>query len=159
MSFTEKAKIVDGHSVRSTPESTGSKHQYELYLFPVAHSQNELSISLKNLGYQVKGPLTIKAKILYRNSLCIEVKERILTFDMILILSPQRVPGLSYLFPGKFGRSVKGSFIEKAKIVDRGSLSSAPESTGSKLQYEPHLFSVSCSQTELSISGKIWENR
>ena len=34
-------------------------------------------------------------------------------------------------FIGKIG---KGSSIEKAKIVDRGSLCNAPESTGSKLQ-------------------------
>ena len=52
---------------------------------------------------------------------------------------------------GKFGRSGigsfakksgKGSFTEKAKIVDRGSICSAPDSTLSKLQYEPFLFSV-----------------
>ena len=34
------------------------------------------------------------------------------------------------------------SFTEKAKIVDSGSLCSALESTGSKLQYEPHLYTV-----------------
>ena len=45
-------------------------------------------------------------------------------------------------FGKKFWILGKGSFNDKAKIVDRGSLSSAPESTGSKLQYEPHLFSV-----------------
>ena len=37
----------------------------------------------------------------------------------------------------KFGISRKGSFTEKAKIVDSGSLCSALENTGSKLQYEP----------------------
>ena len=61
---------------------------------------------------------------------------------MSLITSPQRVPRLSCAFWEKFGRTDKGSFAEKAKIVNRGSLSGAPESTGSKLQYEPHLFSV-----------------
>ena len=54
---------------------------------------------------------------------------------------------------GKIWRSGKGSFTEKAKIVDRGSISSVPENTGSKPQYEPFLFSVACSQTELPISG------
>ena len=49
--------------------------------------------------------------------------------------------------------------ITNAKIVDRGSHCIAPEYTGSKLQYELHLFAVACSQTELSISGKIWEFR
>ena len=44
----------------------------------------------------------------------------------------------------------------KAKIVDRGSLSSALESTGSKLQNEPHLLSVACSKTELFVWGKNW---
>ena len=38
VSFTEKAKIVDGRYVCSTPESTGSKIQYEPQLFSVAHS-------------------------------------------------------------------------------------------------------------------------
>ena len=40
----------------------------------------------------------------------------------------------------KFGRSGKGSFTEKAKIVNivkRVSLCSAAEMTGSKLQYDP----------------------
>ena len=40
---------------------------------------------------------------------------------------------------------VLGSYTEKTKIVDRGSLCSAHESTGSKLQHEPYLFSVACS--------------
>ena len=43
------------------------------------------------------------------------------------------------------------SFTDKAKIVDRGY-----KSTG---QYEPYLFSVVCSKTNLSISGKIGEIR
>ena len=38
-------------------------------------------------------------------------------------------------------------------------LCSAPEYRGSILQYDPNLISVVCSQTELSISGKIWETR
>ena len=52
-----------------------------------------------------------------------------------------------------FGRSGKGSFAEKPKIVDRGSSGSAPDNTGSKPQYEPFLFSVACSKTELPVSG------
>ena len=40
---------------------------------------------------------------------------------------------------------VLGLYTEKAKIVDRVFLCSAHESTGSKLQYEPYLFSVACS--------------
>ena len=51
---------------------------------------------------------------------------------------------------------VLGSYTEKVKIVDRGYLYSAHESTGSKLQHEPYLYCVACSKTELSISGEIW---
>ena len=50
-------------------------------------------------------------------------------------------------------------FTEKAKIIDRVYQSCELEGTGCKLQYEPYIFSVACSKTELSISGKIWENR
>ena len=38
-------------------------------------------------------------------------------------------------FGENFGISGEVSFTEKAKIVDRSSLCSAPESAGSKLQY------------------------
>ena len=56
-------------------------------------------------------------------------------------------------------KSGKGSFIEKAKIVNSGSQCSPRESTCSKLQYDPYLISVACSDTELSISEKIWAIR
>ena len=46
------------------------------------------------------------------------------------------------------------SFAEKAKIVDRGWLCSAPESTGSKLQHEPYLFSVSVLLDQVIHLGK-----
>ena len=49
------------------------------------------------------------------------------------------------LFGKFFGRLVKGPFIEKAKIDNRGCLCRAPESTGCKLQYVPYLISVVCS--------------
>ena len=88
MLFTEKAKIVDRGYQSCALESTDCKLQYEPYLFSVACSQKDLSIS------------------------------------------------------EKFGRSGKGSFTEKGKIVDRGSICSAPEGTVSKLQYEPFLFPV-----------------
>ena len=51
------------------------------------------------------------------------------------------------------------SYTEKAKIVNSGSLCSAPESTCSKLQYDPYLISVACSLTELSLLWKIREIR
>ena len=40
---------------------------------------------------------------------------------------------------------VLGSHTENAKILDRGSLCSTHESTGSKLHHEPYLFPVACS--------------
>ena len=55
LSFTAKAKIVDGGSLCSAPETTGSKLQYEPYLFSVVCSKTKLSISVKNLGDHVKG--------------------------------------------------------------------------------------------------------
>ena len=82
------------------------------------------------------------------------LKVQVLSFNMNLIFSPKRIPRRSYPFGGKLGKSGKGSFTEKAKIVDRSSLCSAPESTGSKVQYEQCLFSVGCSWTKLSISVK-----
>ena len=84
---------------------------------------------------------------------------QVVSFSMILISSPKCVPRPSCPFLGKFGRTGKGSLNEKAKIVDRGSIINVPERTGSNLKYEPYLFSVAGSQTELSISGKMWEIR
>ena len=72
----------------------------------------------------------------------------------VLLSSPERVPRLSYPFRRNFGRSGKGSFTEKAKIVNRGSQCSPRESTCSKLQYDPYLISVASSYTELSIQRK-----
>ena len=73
------------------------------------------------------------------------LKVQVVSFSMILITSPQRVPRPTCPFRGKFGRTGKGSSIEKATIVDRGSLCYAPESSGSKFEYEPYIFSVACS--------------
>ena len=67
----------------------------------------------------------------------VHVKVQVVSFNMNLIFFPKRVPRRK-----KIGRSGKGSFTEKGKIVDRVSICSAPESTVSKLQYEPFLFSV-----------------
>ena len=52
--------------------------------------------------------------------------------------------GWDFLLPvtEKLGDQVKGDLQKKTKIIDRASLSSAPESTSSKLQYEPFLFTV-----------------
>ena len=84
------------------------------------------------------------------------MKEHVLRVNINLISFPYCVARPSYPFSSNFGRTWKGSFAEKAKIVDIGSLCIARQSTCSKLQYDPYLISVPCSYTELSISGKIW---
>ena len=65
------------------------------------------------------------------------------SFNMILLSSPQHVARPSCPFRRNFGRSGKGSFTDKAKIVDIGSKCSAPECTGYNLQYE-HFPSPKC---------------
>ena len=111
------------------------------------------------MGDQEKGRSPKKLKSLMDVPIVAHLKVQVPSFNMNLIFSPKRIPRPSYPFGEKLGRSGKGSFTEKAKIVDRSFLCSAPESTGSKLQYDPYLISVACSYTELSISGKIWEIR
>ena len=89
---------------------------------------------------------TEKAKIVDRGSIFpANLKVQVVRFNMILISSPWRVPRQCCPFRGKFGRTGKGSSNEKSKIVDRTSVCNGPESTGSKVQYEPYLFSVACS--------------
>ena len=143
-SFTEKDKIFDRGSLCSEPESTGCKLQYELYLFSVACSQTEIHFG-ENLADRVKGRLPKKQKSLIEVLYVLHVKEHVLSLNMILISSPQSVPRLSHTFRKIFGGSGKGSFPERAGRVDRGSICSALESTGCKLESEPCLFSVECS--------------
>ena len=98
-----------------------------------------------NLVDQVKGRSSKKLKLLIEVPNKAHLKVHILSYNMILISSPWRVPRLSCAFWEKFGRTGKGSFTVKDKIVDRCSLCSAPEYTGCKLQNDPYLFSVACS--------------
>ena len=88
---------------------------------------------------------TEKAKIVDSGSICSAPERTGSDLQNELFSAPYRVPRPSYPFRESFGRSGKGSFADKAKIVDRGSLCSALESAGSKLLYEPYLFSVACS--------------
>ena len=97
------------------------------------------------MGDQEKGRSPKKLKSLMDVPCVAHLKVHVLRFNMNLISSPYRIPRPSYPFGGKLGRSGKGSFTEKAKIVDRSSLCRAPESTCSKRQYEKCLFSVGCS--------------
>ena len=111
------------------------------------------------MGYQVKDRSPKKLKLLIEVPCVAHLKVQVLIFNMNLFSSPYRIPRPSYPFQVKFGRSGKMLFTEKPKIVDRGSVCIASERTCSKLQYEPHLFSVAHSETELSIWGKIGEIR
>ena len=111
----------------------------------------------ENLGDLVKGHSPKKLKEIIYVPYVAHLKVQVLNFNVILIPSSCRVPNPSYPFRGKFGSSGKGSFTEKAKIINSCSLCCAPESTGSKLLCDPYLISVVCSKTELSISEIIWE--
>ena len=113
----------------------------------------------KTFGDLVKFLTPKKLKSLIENPYIAYLKVQVVSFNMNLIFSPQRVPRPGYPFRYKFGRSGKGLFSEKAKIRDRGSICSATKISSSNPQYEPFLFSVACSQTELPISGKIQEIR
>ena len=110
-------------------------------------------------GEQVKGPSPKELKSLIVDPYVAHKKIQGLRCNKNLISSPQQARRPSNPFRGKFGRSGKGSFNEKAKIVQRASLCIASETICSKLQYDPFLISVACSQTELSISDKLWEIR
>ena len=88
----------------------------------------------KNLGEQIKGRSPKKLKLLIAVAYVAHLIVQVLSFNLNLISSPYRVPRPSYPFRGKFGRSGKGSFTDKAKIVNRGSQSSPRESKSSRLQ-------------------------
>ena len=112
-----------------------------------------------NLLDLVKGRPLKKLNFLIEVTYVEHLKVHVFSFNVILLSSPQRDPRRSYPFRRNTRRSGKGSLTENAKIVDGRSVCSTPESTGSKIQYEPQLFSVAHSLTELSIWGKIREIR
>ena len=87
-----------------------------------------------NLVDQVKGRSSKKLKLLIDVTNEAHLKVDILSYNMILISSPWCVPRLSCAFWEIFGRTGKASVTEKTKLVDSGSICSAPDSTGSKLQ-------------------------
>ena len=111
----------------------------------------------ETLGDQVKGrsPKNVKSLIEVPN--LVHVKVQVLRLSMLLTSTPYRVLTPSYPFRRKFGRLGKGSFSEKAKNFNRGSLSVSGERTCFLLPYYPSLISVVCSKTELSVSEKILE--
>ena len=67
---------------------------------------------------QVEGrsPKNLKSLIEVPN--LVHVKVHVLSFNMILLSSPQRVARPSYPFRRNFERSGKMSFTEKARIVN-----------------------------------------
>ena len=99
----------------------------------------------ETLGDQVKGhsPKTLESLIEVPN--VVHAKVHVLNFNMILISSPLRVLTPSYPFQRIYGRYGKGSFSEKAKKFNRGSLSMSSESTCFWGQYDPSLIYVACS--------------
>ena len=70
------------------------------------------------MGDQVKGRSPKKLKSLLEVPYVAHLKEQVLSFNMNLIFSPYRVPRPGYPFQEKIGRSGKGLFTEKAKIVN-----------------------------------------
>ena len=100
---------------------------------------------VKKFGRSGKGSFTEKIKLLIAVPYVAHLIVQVLSFNMNFISSPYCVPRPSYPFRGKFGRSGKGSFTEKAKIVDRGSVCLANERTCPHREYDPYLISVACS--------------
>ena len=113
----------------------------------------------ETLGNQVKGRSPKKLKSLIEVPNVVRVKVHVPSFIVILISSQQLVLTPSSPVRRKLGRYGQVSFSEKAKNFNRGSLSVSNESTCFQLQYDPSLTSVAFSQTELSISEKLWEIR
>ena len=79
------------------------------------------------------------------------MKVHVFGFNMILLSSPERVPRPINPFRRNFGRSGKGSFTEKAKIVNVAFETIPRESTCVKLHYVPYLISVPSSHIELDM--------
>ena len=72
----------------------------------------------ETLGDEVEARAPKKLKSLVEVPNVVHVKVHVLSFNMILLSSPWRVPRPSYPFRRNFGRSGKGSFTEKAKIIN-----------------------------------------
>ena len=110
------------------------------------------------------GSSTKKAKIVDRGSLFSEPESTSCKLQCDPYLFSVACSWTSCPFWGKLVRTGKVSSSEKAKIVDRVSLCNAPESTCSKVQYEPYLFSVACSKvlhrkTKIVDSGSLCSAR
>ena len=158
MSSNKKAKIVDRGSLCNALKVQVLRFNMKLISSRQRVPRPSYPFRGK-IGDQVKGRSPKKLKSLIVVLYVAYQKIQVLSCIMNLISSPQQAPRPSYPFRGKFGRSGKGSFTEKAKIVQRVSLCIALEKTCSKLQYDAYLISVACCQSELSISEKLREIR
>ena len=69
------------------------------------------------MGDQVKGRSPKKLKSLIELPNVVHLKVQVLSFNVILISSPQRVLTPSYPFLGKFGDKLKCSSPKKLKIL------------------------------------------
>ena len=72
----------------------------------------------ENLGDQVKDRSPKKLTSLICLPYVVHLQVQVLSFNLILISSLWHVPRLSYPLWGKSGRSGKGAYTEKAKIVN-----------------------------------------
>ena len=72
----------------------------------------------RSLGDQVKVRSQKKLESLIEVPNVVHMKVHVLSFNMILISTPWLVLRPSYPFRRNFGRSGKGSFTEKARIVN-----------------------------------------
>ena len=70
------------------------------------------------MGEKVRVRSPKRLRILIEVPLVCQVNVHVFSLNMILLSSPWRVPRPSYPFRRNFGRSGKGSFTEKAKIVN-----------------------------------------
>ena len=100
---------------------------------------------MENFGRTGKGSFPKNLKLLIAVPYVAHRIVQVLSFNMNFISSRRRVHRPNYQVRRKFGRSGKGSFTEKDKMVDRGSVCIASERTCSKLQYDPFPFSLAFS--------------
>ena len=109
---------------------------------------------LEKFGGKGKHRSPKKLKILIEVPNVFQVKVHVLSFNMILISSPQPVLTPSYPILEKFGRSERDGSPKNKKILTEVYYVCEVKVQCSQLQYEPSPTSIACSQTELFISEK-----
>ena len=99
-SFTEKVDIIISSSLCTARASTDSKLQYDPYYHLRGVFLDRVIHFGKNLGDLIEGRSPKKLKSLIRVPYVVHLKVQVLSFYVILILSPQGVPRPSYPFRG-----------------------------------------------------------